>query len=325
MPSDNSVAARTCLVTVVVAAGLGLLVCAVVLLGLLPLDILDEPATEPPDRRGTVASEAPTLTFAVLDIGQGMCVAVIAPDGGTMIIDGGRSMERMEQVVVPWLRERGVEEIDYVVLTHPDQDHVGGLPRLLELMPVNAWVDPVIPTTNQSYGEALQIVADQGIEPIKARRGLTLQLGAEVTATALWPIDPLEESGGEVETNNNSVTFQITYRDVTFLVPGDLEEAGELALIEMDENNGLQSDVLVTGHHGSKTSSSAEFLDIVQPSVAVIPVGFDNQYGHPHDEVLQRLRFRGITTYRTDLDGTVEIVTDGEQFTVVVSGPEGEE
>ena len=105
--------------------------------------------------------------------------------------------------------------------------------------------------------------------------------------------------------------MQISFGDVDVLVTGDLEDRGERALVEQMAAN-LQSEVLVVGHHGSNSSSTAEFLDAVDPDVALISVGEDNPYGHPHDEVIQRLRFRSIEIYRTDLDGTIEIHTDGD-------------
>ena len=106
--------------------------------------------------------------------------------------------------------------------------------------------------------------------------------------------------------------------DVSFLLTGDIERDAENAILESFDNDELQSDVLLVPHHGSQTSSQAEFLDAVSPDVAVIPVGLTNPYGHPHDEVMQRLRFRGITVHRTDLDGTVEMTTDGEHYTVTI-------
>lgn len=318
---DNDSAARTCLILLIVGAVIGLVVCAIVLIAIAPIDLLPEPTPRPEDQRGTVESEN-TLLFTTMEIGQGECVVVITPDKRAMVIDGGRSQQRMEERVVPYLRQHGVERIDYVLATNPDQDHVAGLERLLNLMPVGAWVDPVIPNDNQSYARSLELVIEKNITPIRARRGVTLDLGASVTVEILWPVEPLLLDGDEPSHNDNSIVVKITHGNVAFLVPGDIEREAELALVNLDGEQ-LRADVLVLAHHGSKTSSTAEFLDAVSPNVALVPVGLDNVYGHPHDEVLQRLRFRDIDTYRTDLDGTIEITSDGESYEVNALGPQG--
>jgi competence protein ComEC len=316
---DTASAARSCLFLLAIGAAIALIACVFVALGL--LDVLPDRDGPPPDQRGTVTTSDP-LIFSVLDVGQGACVVVITPDGRTLVADVGRSLARVEEQIIPYLRDHGVERIDYLVATNPDQDHIGGMERMLELMPVGTWVDPVVPSTNQAYGRSLEMVAEQGIDVLRARAGETLDLGPDVEARILWPREPLLMDGGEPSRNDNSVVIQITHGDVKFIIPGDIEAEAEALLAESDEGDALQSDVLVTAHHGSRTSSTADFLDVVSPSVAVIPVGRDNQYGHPHDEVIQRLRFRSVRIYRTDTDGTVEIRSDGDQYQVTVLGTE---
>lgn len=316
---DTASAARSCLFLLAVGAIISLIICAVVALGL--IDVLPEGDAPPPDQRGTVTTTTPLL-LTVLEVGQGASVVVITPDGRTLVADAGRSQTRAEEYIIPYLREHGVERIDYLVATNPDQDHIGGMPRILELMPIGTWVDPVVPTTNQTYARSLELVDELGIDVLSARNGGTLDLGPDVTARVLWPEEPLLMDGSEASHNDNSIVIQITHGDVTFLITGDIEENAEAALIERDEDETLQSDVLVVPHHGSRTSSSAEFLDAVSPSVAIIPVGFENQYGHPHDEVVQRLRFRSARIYRTDLDGAIEVRSDGDQYQITVLGTE---
>jgi competence protein ComEC len=152
-----------------------------------------------------------------------------------------------------------------------------------------------------------------------------LDLGPTVTAEILWPMDPLILDGDDPSHNDNSVVLKIMHGDVAFIIPGDIESTAEERLVELDDDESLRADVLVLAHHGSNTSNTAEFLDAVSPHVALIPVGLDNQYGHPHDEVLQRLRFRDIAIYRTDLDGTIEVISDGETYQVTPLGPVGTE
>jgi competence protein ComEC len=316
---DNASAARSCLILAGIGAAIALIACVIIVLTLAPIDIVPRDATQPPDQRGTVIvndTADGTLTFSVMDVGQGMCVVVISPEGRTMVVDAGRSQQRIERSVIPYLRAHGVTRIDYLVLSHPDQDHVGGMPKLLEEMTVGTWVDPVIETTNQTYARSLELVLEKGITPMRARRGDTLDLGPSVRAEVLWPVDPLLSSGSQVDTNENSIVIQVTHGAIRFLITGDLERRGELALIALETNEELRSDILVVGHHGSRTSSTAEFLDTVSPNVALIPVGLDNQYGHPHDDVIQRLRFRAIQIFRTDLDGTIEVVSNGTNYQV---------
>jgi competence protein ComEC len=323
-PRDNASAARSCLVILAIGAVLLLVACVLIALRIAPVDILPEKPTPTavrpePHASPATSSSGGTLTFAVMDVGQGMSVVIITPDGYSMVIDGGKSGERVRQEVIPFLQDHGVTQLDYVVMTHPDQDHIGGLPALLEAMPVRAWVDPVIETTNQSYEKALKLVQDRNITPIRARRGGTLDLGPLVKADILWPPDGLYAPQSDSADNNNSVVIKITYGDRSFLITGDIQEAAERQLVEQEQAEELHSDVLVVAHHGSKTSSSGDFLDAVTPSIAIIPVGAGNQYGHPNDEVLQRLTMRGIEIYRTDQDGRVVVTSDGTTMSVKTS------
>lgn len=318
LPSENASAARTCLAAAAVIGVLSLILCVVVVLALLPFDIIPQPPTQPPDRQGTVEVTEDLMTFAVMDVGQALSVVVVTPNGTSLVYDAGRSGDRVESLVIPYLNELGIDEIDYLVASHPDQDHIGGMPRLLDRMTVHNFVDPVIPTTSQTYQHVLERVIRYDVNPIRAVPGLKLDLGPGVEAEFLWPEQPFIMDSGEVDSNENSAVLKISFGEVTFLLTGDIEGEAEATLVERYSDEELQADVLVVSHHGSRTSSSAEFLDAVKPSVAVIPVGFNNPYGHPHDEVMVRLRFRGLVVHRTDFDGTVEFVTDGERFTTTV-------
>jgi len=257
-----------------------------------------------------------TVTVAVFAVGQALAVGIVTPDGHALLYDAGNSREDAEQVILPFFRSRGIERLDYLVLSHPDQDHVGGMPAVLSGITVERYVDPVLPSTNRSYLETLRLVRERGVQPIRAERGRTLQLGEAVRARVLWPERPfLLDTSGEVSDNDNCVVLLVEHGDVRILLPGDLERRGEEALLAR-EGAGMRAQILVVGHHGSRTSTSEPFLAAVQPAVAVISVGRDNPYGHPHPEVLQRLRTYGVRVYRTDSDGTVLIDSDGTRWTV---------
>jgi competence protein ComEC len=308
-PSQRS----TCLIVGIVVAVTFVLACLVLAIALSLVSLPDlgsgEQASNP---TSTISSGGETLV-AVLDVDQGQAVLIVAPDGSAALIDAGRSQTRIREEIAPYVRALGVTELDYLILSHPDQDHVGGMPAVLELFPVANWVDPGIPTTNQTYEETIEIVLDEDIPAILARQGEKLSLGGEVTLSLLWPAPDLILSGSDPDSNENSAVVQITVGQIDILVTGDLEDRGEHALIDQLGAD-LASEVLVVGHHGSRSSSTADFLDAVDPQVALISVGEDNPYGHPHDEVLQRLRFRSVDIYRTDLDGTIEVRTDGSRF-----------
>ena len=263
----------------------------------------------------TLQSAVGETVIAVLDVDQGQAVLIVAPDGSAALIDAGRSQTRIREEITPYAETLGVAAIEYLILSHPDQDHVGGMPEVLELYAVANWVDPGIPTTNQTYEESIGIVLDVDIAAIMARQGEEFVLGENVRLRLLWPVDDFIETSGEPDANENSVVVLVSVGAVDILIPGDLEERGEEALVNLLAGD-LQAEILVAGHHGSNTSSTAEFLDAVAPEVAIISAGEDNPYGHPHDEVLQRLRFRAVEIYRTDLDGTVEVRTDGAEFTI---------
>lgn len=293
-----------------------LFACLIVALALSLVSLPDLSGSDPAtSRTATIQFDEGTAVVSVLDVDQGQAVLIIAPDGSAALIDAGRSQARIRDEVVPYAHDLGITHLEYVILSHPDQDHVGGMPEVFEQFQVSHWVDPGIPTTNQRYEETIERVLDEDIPAILARQGETLVLGGTVDLSIYWPTSDFIMSGSEPDSNENSVVVHVAFQDVDILVPGDLEMRGERALLEQMASE-LESEILIVGHHGSNSSSGAEFLDAVNPNVAIISAGEDNPYGHPHDEVMQRLRFRGIEIYRTDIDGTVEITTDGTDYSV---------
>lgn len=193
------------------------------------------------------------------------------------------------------------------------------MPAVIAGIAVASFVDPVLPTTNRTYLETLRLVRERGIRAMRAERGRILQLGEQVSVRILWPERPfLVDTAGEASDNDNSVVLLVEHGGVHFLLPGDLEERGEEALLEQEGADGLHAQILVVGHHGSRTSSSEPFLRAVRPAVAIISAGRDNPYGHPHPEVLQRLRAVGADVYRTDREGTVLVHSDGRRWTVEI-------
>jgi len=256
-----------------------------------------------------------TLELTAIDVGQGDSLLAVFPEGRTMLIDGGgvlqfgrvtrpSNLNIGEDVVSPYLWSRGIRRIDILVATHAHQDHSGGLPALLEnFRPRELWVG-----ANPSI-ELLHRAAELGI-PVKTPNASTPP--ADYGGTRLEVLSPPAGFSPAKSGNNDSMALRITYGATSFLLTGDLEVPMERLLL--GEKRQLHADVLKVGHHGSKTSTSPEFLNAVSPSIAVISVGFGNSFGHPHPSVLARLAQRHAAILRTDQDGLVTVLSDGHKL-----------
>lgn len=273
----------------------------------------------PSDASPGQLSGDPAATFAVLDVGQGLSAAIVTEDGHGLVYDFGVSRAGAEDVVIPFLDDHDVDRIGYAILSHPHQDHLGGLPALLDAIPVDTYLDPVIETTNQTYLQSLEIIESKGIATGTARQGDSYTLGERVEFEILWPpAELLTDSSGEPEINGNSTVVRATVGDVDILLTGDIEAETE-QILAGSYGEDLDTDVLQVAHHGSNDASTGGFLRFTNPEVGIIPVGADNSYGHPHPEVIERLRTREIQIYSSDVDGTVMIQTDGDQYEVTPS------
>ncbi|MCS6863204.1 MAG: DNA internalization-related competence protein ComEC/Rec2, partial [Abditibacteriales bacterium] len=267
----------------------------------------------------TVRSAHRPLTVTVLDVGEGDCIFVRAPNGRTMLIDGGSHESREplagvprrdvgERVILPFLLTQGVRHLDVVVLTHPHDDHVNGLATVVRTLSVGRILDGAQERSEPSYERFLFAAQQKHVPIVRARRGQILDLGGGVKAYVLAPMEPLMQ-GTPSDLNNNSVAVKITYRQVSFLLAGDMEEAAEMRLLRRGGN--LRSTVLKVAHHGGETSSTLEFLRAVRPRIAIISCGERNPFQHPSRATLQRLRQVGAQVYRTDVHGAVTVRTDG--------------
>jgi len=230
------------------------------------------------------ANDPNELAVSVIDVGQGDSIFIESPSGRNMLIDCGTAYAG-RKAVVPFLRKKGVNELDLVVITHSHSDHAGGFP----LVEREFRVENVLMSGIGRVGEAID-------------------LGGGAVAGILGP---LEASSNE---NDNSIILRLSYGSFSMLFVGDLERGGEEKLIS--GGAAIKSDVLKVGHHGSGTSSTAAFLRRVMPSVSIISVGGKNRFGHPSEKALERLRSVGSRIFRTDLDGTVVVRTDGKTFSV---------
>ena len=251
---------------------------------------------------------AATLQVHFLDVGQGDC-AIVLCDGESMVIDGGP--RGTSQFVYSYIRDTlQLTHIDYVVSTHPHLDHVGGLAAVLNAAPVDLILTPVTEWNSKAFKSMLEYAELQGAPLSVPQEGETLELGgATITILHCWP-----EAVQQSRANDCSIVLRIDYGSTSFLFTGDAEDWSEYMMI--DAGVDLKADVLKVSHHGSGTASTEEFLRAVQPEYAVISVGKNNEYGHPHKNVLDRLTTTGAKILRTDKLGTIIIGSDGESITV---------
>lgn len=256
-------------------------------------------------------SAAGNLTVAFLDVGQGDATLIQSPNGQIMLIDGGRSINLASQVIIPQLMEWGAQQIDVLVVTHPDADHISGLVGVLEQFPVQAiaLTGQVHPT--QIYERLLTSVRDKGIKAIRTRTGTMIPFDSAVRLEVLSPDDQFVDSD---DTNDASIVIKLTYGQTSFLLTGDAEFPANQTMLRRGAD--VRANVLKLGHHGSATSTDESWLRAVQPQLGIISVGAGNSYGHPHREVLDALNRLGIQYVRTDEHGTITIVSDGTQLKV---------
>lgn len=248
------------------------------------------------------------LHVAFLDVGQGDAILIVTPSGRQVLVDGGRYpsvvLDELGQHIPFWDRD-----LDLVVATHPDDDHVAGLVAVLDRYDVGLLLgNGTPPGTDAAYSVLLETAASRGATLRTAQPGDVLRLDDRVELTILHPKADFQSD----QSNERSIVARLAYGELTLLLTGDADASVEQML--MDGGLPLSSTVLKVGHHGSNGSSSAEFLGQVRPQVAVIAAGQDNKFGHPHPDVLSRLQDAGATILRTDESGTLELISDGRRM-----------
>lgn len=269
--------------------------------------VLTSPAAAQEETESAAAEtgvpEQDGLTVHFLDVGQGDAT-LIACGGEYMLIDAGDNSKGT--AIQNYLTKQGVSKLKYVIGTHPDADHIGGLDVVLYKFDCETVMMPDIANDTATYRDVIDTMEEKGYENTLPEPGDSYSLGgAEFTIVS---------PGREYEdTNNSSVVVLLTHGVNRFLFMGDAEEEAETDILQGKVP--VETDVLKVGHHGSRTASSLAFLQAAEPEYAVISCGEDNSYGHPHAETLNNLRAMGVQVFRTDEQGTVVAVSDGEKLT----------
>jgi DNA internalization-related competence protein ComEC/Rec2 len=258
-----------------------------------------------------------TLTVVFLDVGQGDAALVQTPGGKNILIDAGpagprRGADAGKRVILPFLRARGVNRLDQIIVTHPDLDHIGGLESILKSsdLKVVELLEPGVLHPSEAYEALLETaLACPKLIYRQPRAGTALDWGEGVRAEVLHPSVLKEDN------NDSSVVVKIAYGQISFLFAGDISAEVEKEVIRRMGWR-LRATILKVAHHGSKHSSSDDFLGRVRPEAAVISCGKGNLFGHPAPETLERLRKIRAKVYRTDESGNITIVSDGEGYRV---------
>ncbi|KEI85909.1 hydrolase [Clostridium botulinum B2 267] len=244
------------------------------------------------------------LKVHYIDIGQGDSILVQTKDKNILIDAGTR---KSSDSLISYLKKQHIKKLDYVIATHPHEDHIGGMPKVIEEFEISNFYAPKKTANTKIFKDMILQLKKKNLKINVAKKGISLDLSNNSSLDFLAPVKDNYEN-----TNDSSAVVKLTHGNTKFLFTGDAEKTSEKDILNSNED--LSSNVLKIGHHGSHSSSSKEFLDKIDPKIAIISCGKNNDYGHPHKETMKELNKRNIEVYRTDIDGNIVLTSDGENI-----------
>ncbi len=268
-------------------------------------DVDEEPPASAPDVLATTTTVSRDLEVHFIDVGQADSILIKAP-GGNMLIDAGNNGDA--DLITSYIKKQGVKTLDVVIGTHPHEDHIGSLDVVIDTFDIGKVYMPKVEHTTQTIEDVLLAIKNKGLKITAPVAGSTFNVG-EVKCRILAP-----NSSKYDDLNNYSIVIKLEFGNTSFLFTGDAEKVSEDEMLQKHKDK-LSSDVLKVGHHGSNSSTIQGFLDKVNPKYAVVMVGKNNSYEHPHKVVMNRLKEKGVTVYRTDENSTIVANSDGNNIT----------
>ena len=256
--------------------------------------------------RGIRTPEAYEIFVSFIDVGQGDSI-LIRTAYNAVLIDGGE--HRFRHAVLEYLRQANVSRLDFVVATHPHSDHIGSLPTVVSHVDVGIIAMPEITHETESFANLMEAIQNHDLNVVYPLAGDRLLAGIIM----LEVVSPASITGS---INNSSLVLHMVHGYTTFLFTGDAEREAEEIMVATEQN--ISASVLKIGHHGSRTSTTQGFLDAVSPCIAVITVGANNPFGHPHPYVINRLNESGIEILKTSTHGNILMITNGREIVVYV-------
>ncbi len=244
------------------------------------------------------------LTFAMLDIGQGDALFIESSTGTQILVDGGpprKILNQLSRIMSPFDRS-----IDAFIITNPDQDHIAGFLDVLKIYKVNEVFESGALNDSKTYQNLKDELKKENIPSILAKKGMRLDMGGGAVVNILFP----DRDVSSWSTNDGSIVAKLTYGNTSIMLTGDATSKTEGIILKRNSKEQLHSTILKVGHHGSRTSSSPEFVKAVSPAYALVSDGKNNKYGHPHKETLDTLTRFGIKVFRTDMLGTIVMKSD---------------
>lgn len=242
------------------------------------------------------------LMVHFIDVGQGDAI-LIQTNNKNLLIDSGPDNKK----AFSYLKAQGVKSLDYVIATHPHDDHIGSMAKIINTFDIHSFYAPKITNNTDAFKDMLNSLNNKNLKLIPAKVGLKINLGDNINCTILSPIE-----NSYKELNNYSIVLKISYNNTSFIFMGDAEVSNENELIKTGYN--LKADILKVGHHGSNSSTSKPLLSEVKPKVAIISCGQGNDYGHPNKETINKLSEENISIYRTDKHGSIILESDGNKI-----------